>query len=130
MQCDAPGSINRYSSHSDSIDLKNFYYDEQDKKFLNWRKMKVISVDETAPFVLQFQDNYEDDFKFVNTLKARGAALRPCRMPKKLSPVYSDELPIPYKKWKDLLSLCKMGVINEEYHSYYRNILHKAIDLK
>ena len=111
-----------------SKELKNFCYDDQGQKSLNWRNVKVLSVDESAPFVIQFKDNYEDDYKFVNTLKTRGIALRKQKrtyqMPKKLSSAYSNVLPITYKKWEDLMSLCKKGVINGEYHSYYRNVPH------
>jgi hypothetical protein len=48
--------------------------------------------------------------------------VRPEKNQDELPPRYSSKLAISAAKKKDLLSLCKSGVIHELYHHYYNSL--------
>ncbi|KAL1491869.1 hypothetical protein ABEB36_012398 [Hypothenemus hampei] len=102
---------------SNSI-IKNATRDEDGKK-VQWLKIKQLRYEKKSS-VIMFRNNYDEEYKIINVKsKARGSNIP---KEKDLKKCYSERLPISEKKKKDLLKLCKTGVIPYEYHSWYMNL--------
>ncbi len=48
------------------------------------------------------------------------------RLEEPIPPKYKQKLPISAAKKKDLLSLCRSGVIPRAYHDFYKTLLSNA----
>ena len=88
---------------------------------VNWLKIKWLRYMKSEPDTLQFKYRVDEDFK---VLKTRGTSGRRGKLEGtvKPSPRYKTKITLAPAKKKDLLDLCKMGVIPVEYHSFYQSL--------
>ena len=77
-----------------------------------WMQMKWIQYRKRDQGQIFFKYEFDSpEFKSFRVRQTRSTTeIRPC---------YTGKLPIPYSKKADLLSLCKSGVIPDEFHLYY-----------
>ena len=67
-----------------------------------------------------FKYNFEDEFR---VLKLAGTAKRGrTAEPQELTRKYTSRQKISAAKKKDLVSLCRSGIIPSEYHDYYKSL--------
>jgi hypothetical protein len=99
-------SKNKKSTHSDN-GVK-----------VNWTQMKWMRFTESDPHACYFKYNMNDnDFERVQLKKeTQPSAEDP------LSKLYKSKLPISSAKKKDLIALCKKGIIPSEFHDYYKSL--------
>lgn len=93
---------------------------------VNLSKAKWIRVMKSHPNMIFVKYDYSQDGFFL--CKISGASGRPRPTPReelvKLidQKKYGDLLPISVEKKKDLLEMCEKGIINREWHSFYRGL--------
>ena len=82
-----------------------------------------------SPDTCLIKYEYDEEFMSINLTGAKRSRTTDV-------PVSSDELPLRYKsklpisaaKKKDLLSLCKSGIVPLEFHEYYKSLpSHKSV---
>lgn len=101
-----------------SVFLKNRIKDDSGDK-VSWLKIKVMRYEKNQPGCVLFKYNYTDpDFRILRVY-GRGKS---ADIPKNISPLYKNLLPIPEKKKNSLLKLCKNNIIPPEFHAWYRSI--------
>ena len=72
------------------------------------------------PDCIMCKYNFEDEFI---VLKVAGTAKRGCTAePQELTRKYTSRQTISAAKKKDLVSLCRSGIIPSEYHDYYKSL--------
>lgn len=86
-------------------------------------KIRCIQIRKEEPNIIYFKYAFEDaDFEAIQVTgkSRRGHPSKEsmCEPPKK----YPGRIPISVAKKNDLISLCKSGVIPEDYHTFYENI--------
>lgn len=90
---------------------------------VNWMGIKWLRFMKTEPDTFYYKYRMFEDFKI---LKIRGTSRR--KLSKRISfddilpSRYSARIPISDKKKKDLLDLCRSGVVPRDCHSYYENL--------
>jgi hypothetical protein len=86
-------------------------------------KVKWIQILKSEPESIFFNYNFNcENFIQVNVKGNTRKLDRPEKHQDELPPRYSSKLAISAAKIKDLLSLCKSGVIPERYHHYYNSL--------
>jgi hypothetical protein len=89
---------------------------------INWRKIKWIQVRKGSPRSIYIKYSFkEEQYLEIAVQKKTRAKGRPAWMDT-IPPCYNAKLPISELKKKDLLGLCKKGVIPEEHHPYYNSL--------
>lgn len=92
---------------------------DDNKRQVQWLKIKVLRFEKKNPGVISFKYNIEDEeFQLLRTYKIG----RPPNMPIELNKLYSRKLPISAAKKKDLVKLCTKKVIPQEYHPWYKSL--------
>lgn len=82
---------------------------------------------EKAPDKIFFNYSFEKDgFLKVNFKSATRRSGRPVCGEMELQQRYPSKLPISVPKKNDLLSLCRNGIIPENFHQYYEDLLTDA----
>ena len=93
------------------------------KKGCHEKKLKWIQILKSEPESIFFNYNFNcENFIQVNVKGNTRKLDRPEKHQDELPPRYSSKLAISAAKIKDLLSLCKGGVIPERYHHYYNSL--------
>ena len=93
---------------------------------VNWLKIRWLRYIKSEPDTIHFKYNMHDDFSAIKVNGAssrRGRSCQPGAATTELTYLYSSKLPIADAKKKDLLDLCRLKVIPEDFHSYYRSLL-------
>ena len=101
--------------------LRNTRTDLQGNR-VNWLKIKWIRYEKSDPDALYFKYTMSEPFK---VLRIRGSSTRKEKQVQTLdmpAKRYKTRLPVAEAKKKDLLDLCKMGVIRQAYHDYYKSL--------
>ena len=123
----------RLLDHSKFFDIKgyakqftNFHKDENGTAVLNWKKVRIIMARKSDPYVLFFKTEYnQEEFQEINLIQ-KGSKRKKytdrTAITTKLKPLYSCKQPITTDKYKDLMALCELGVIPEEYHEEYKKL--------
>lgn len=109
----------------DILDLKdltqqmghNFSRNENNKS-VNWSNMKILEVRKENPYVIYYKQSYEQqDFDEISIRRIKG------RCPQiVLRTAYSSAPGIDSRKKKDLLDLCKSGVIPSVHAGFYNSL--------
>ena len=100
-----------------SSELKNFDTNIDNEK-VYWNSFKTLMFSITEPNMFQYKTDYEGDVLSVDLLRhLRSDA--PCPQNLILKPLRSEEIPINPKKYKDLISLCRKGIIPRVHHRFY-----------
>jgi hypothetical protein len=90
---------------------------------INWLKVRWIQVRKEEPRSLFINYSFSPDnfmeIKVQATTRNKG---RPSGWLNEIPSCYQAKLPISVEKKKDLISLCKRGIIPEEFHSYYSSL--------
>jgi hypothetical protein len=90
---------------------------------VSWQKVKWIQILKSEPESIFFNYNFNcENFIQVNVNGNTRKLVRPEKNQDELPLRYSSKLAISAAKKKDLLSLCKSGVIPELYHHYYNSL--------
>lgn len=119
--------------HSDFVDFKQYrvgflptILKSTDGTQLQWAKIKWLRFKRSTPSKFFFKEEYSDEnFKEVEVkkLSTRGSMRAAESSPSELPPrAYRSQIPISAVKQRDLLELCKSGVIPLAYHDFYKNL--------
>lgn len=122
-------------SYNDFLDFKplventflNWKTESDDKTLIKWNNIKELSVNFEYPHSLQIKYNLNStDFIQINLIK-KGQRGRHYNIIKRLVPIaaYTKQLSVEEAKIKDLISLCKNGLIPKTYHAFYENLKSK-----
>ena len=115
--------------HEDIIDfkqvkaqkIKNVRMTTEGKK-VNWTKIRWMRFQKDIPDTCFIKYEYDEEFQSIKvTGSKRGCGLDV--VPSEPLPTrYVSKLPISAAKKKDLLNLCKSGVIPSEFHIFYKSL--------
>ncbi len=82
---------------------------------------------EEEPDTCKFKYDFDDEFqciKMIGTKRGRTPRTDTTSHPRK----YGSKLPISAAKKKDLIQICKSGIIPSEYLEYYRSLpAHQSV---
>lgn len=84
-------------------------------KTVQWLKIKRLCFQKSRPNVIFF--SYQSQGEYSELVAYQKCPGRPQTI--NLKKLYSSELPISEAKKKDLLKLCRSGVIPKEYHQWF-----------
>lgn len=85
---------------------------------VNWLKIKRMRYEKATPNIIKFSYDFSTEYRRINIQgKGRPQMTRPLK-----SQLYKNKLTISSLKKNDLLKLCRLGVIPEEYHGWYREL--------
>ncbi|CAC5366360.1 unnamed protein product [Mytilus coruscus] len=87
---------------------------------VNWLHIKWLRYTKAYPDSIQFKNDFDKDFRIlkVSATSKRGRQTGDNVLPKK----YTSRQQISAAKKKDLVSLCKKGIIPSEYHDFYKSL--------
>lgn len=79
-----------------------------------WTNMKLMRFEKDVPEMCQFKYDFNesDEFQRVKLISSKRSI--------QIQPLYKSKLPISSAKRKDLLAMCKKGVIPTEFHEFYK----------
>jgi hypothetical protein len=112
----------QFNEFKDLKKLGNTLIDNRTKdsngETVHWLKIKRLRYEKCKPNVILFSYDYESEYKELYVYK-----LQPGR-PRKigLEQLYPNQLPITEAKKKDLLKLCRTGVIPKEHHQWFSSM--------
>ncbi|KAF9420745.1 hypothetical protein HW555_003093 [Spodoptera exigua] len=91
---------------------------------VKWNNIKEVCVKRSEPDIILYKYDLEGDYFRLNTLvqtrRNKKTVVDYCN--DALKPLYSDTLPIPEAKHKDLIQLCEAGHIPRQYHAFFKNL--------
>ncbi|CAH0690024.1 unnamed protein product [Spodoptera exigua] len=91
---------------------------------VKWNNIKEVCVKRSEPDIILYKYDLEGDYFKLNTLvqtrRNKKTVVDYCN--DALKPLYSDTLPIPEAKYKDLIQLCEAGHIPRQYHAFFKNL--------
>ncbi|KAF9414410.1 hypothetical protein HW555_007664, partial [Spodoptera exigua] len=91
---------------------------------VKWNNIKEVCVKRSEPDIILYKYDLEGDYFRLNTLvqtrRNKKTVVDYCN--DALKPLYSDTLPIPEAKYKDLIQLCEAGHIPRQYHAFFKNL--------
>ncbi|KAH9631378.1 hypothetical protein HF086_012166 [Spodoptera exigua] len=116
-------------TQDDFFDFKGSLDDRKWKKDIRnenvkWNSIKEISVCKEEPNSLNFKYNLTDNASCLNTkieTRSRGR-----RRNVELKKSYTQQLPLPEAKYKDLIYLCNTAAIPKEYHRYFQSLKYSS----
>ena len=93
--------------------------EDSNKKKVNWLQIKWLRYQKTDPDNIQFKYNFDEDFRILRVSAASKKRRQSgnTELPRK----YTNRQAISAAKKKDLVKLCKTGVIPVEYHESYKS---------
>ena len=123
-------------SHTDFVDWRalakqqgwtNFKRSDDNSK-ISWLSIKQIRFEKERPGVFLVKYSYKDDEEFqcisaIQRRTGRNNHSLPDHVPNILPKAYATQQPISVAKKKDLLDLCKSGIIKAQFHNYYNNLV-------
>ena len=95
---------------------------------VNWLDFRCIQFVKGQDDLMFFKCNFDDTEFRVLRLLGTAKRRRP-EMSEKIPQLYQCKLPVSVEKKRDLLSLCKSGIIESEHHSFYEALMVSS-DLK
>lgn len=108
----------------DFVDLKQLSKDKIKNKnrdingeHVNWLLVKCFKYCKASPGIIYYRYDHTSEY---TSLPVTGKG-RP-RLVTELPKMYSNPLPISDLKKRDLLKLCRTGVIPDEFHGWYRDL--------
>ena len=117
--------------HGDVKDFKKVKQDRQknvklttDGKKVQWNKIKWMRYTKKEPGTCYIKYDFDEEFqevKVYGTKRGRSAETESVKIggiPQK----YKSKLPISAAKKKDLMQMCKTGVIPPEFHDFYEKL--------
>lgn len=116
--------------HEDIIDFKQLKTQKVknvktsvDGKKVNWTKLRWMRFRKDNPDMCFFKYDFDEEFqclKLTGSKRGRSMDVGPTSesMPRR----YKSKIPISAAKKKDLVQLCKSGVIPSEFHEFYKNL--------
>ncbi|MEW8545290.1 MAG: hypothetical protein AB2693_17345 [Candidatus Thiodiazotropha sp.] len=116
--------------HSDIIDFKQIRAQKVknvkttvDGKKINWRKIRWMRFQKETPNTCLIKYDLDEEFQAIQlTGIKRGRSTDVSSTSEKLPRRYQSKLPISAAKKKDLVDLCKAGIIPTEFHEYYMTL--------
>ncbi|KAF9424369.1 hypothetical protein HW555_000508, partial [Spodoptera exigua] len=91
---------------------------------VKWNNIKEVCVKRSEPDIILYKYDLEGDYFRLNTLvqtrRNKKTVVDYCN--DALKPLYSNTLPIPEAKYKDLIHLCEAGHIPRQYHAFFKNL--------
>ncbi|XP_023211752.1 uncharacterized protein LOC111614620 [Centruroides sculpturatus] len=102
-----------------SQQMGNNFSKNENNNLVNWPNIKIIKVMKQDPYTIFYKHSYaQEDFEKLNIrqrMRGRSAKVM-------LHPAYSSPPGIDAGKKKDLLDLCKSGVIPSVHASFYNSL--------
>lgn len=105
---------------------------DTESRIVNWRDIKWIQYRKSQPTSIFVKTNFDDEnFREIRVRKKvrgkRGSQnyVESSTIDDSVADLrskYDIKLPISEAKKRDLLSLCRSGIIPAEFHSYYENL--------
>ena len=90
---------------------------------VNWLKVVWIQIRKTHPLSVFLNETFEPrkilEIKVAASTRSQNFLQQ---IPSNLDVRYSKKIPISKNKKNDLLSLCKSGLIPQEFHSFYEQL--------
>ena len=86
---------------------------------MNWLKITWFQYRQDNPEHIFFKGSNNESEPFRKIEVVRRTKTRPLLNFYSLQPMYSSPIPISNEKLKDLMELCNMGIIREQYHLFY-----------
>jgi hypothetical protein len=89
---------------------------------IQWLNIRWLRYTKSDPKTLYYKYKFDEDFK---TMKVQGTSSRRGRQDQgevHLINMYNEKLPVSAVKKRDLLELCRVGVIPVKYHQYYHDL--------
>lgn len=126
----------RVFTYDDIYDLKDMQKQcghtmkkNDDNEQVNWLKIKVIRVEKERKDCLLYKEQYEGEFKTMDTIRA-GVRRRKNKTERtvELKKKFRQKLPISSAKLKDLTNLCKEGVIPKRAQGFFKNL--QSVDMR
>ena len=81
------------------------------------------------PYILFFKNEYyQPEFEQINLLQRgdkRKKVLDKNSIITNLKPLYSNKLPISTGKYNDLMKLCELCIVPEDYHEEYKQLPYR-----
>ena len=116
--------------HGDIIDFKQIRNQKVknvrttvDGKKVNWRKIRWMRFEKESPNTCFIKYDFDEEFQAIQlTGIKRGRSTDVSSPNDKLPRRYQAKLPISAAKKKDLVDLCKAGIIPTEFHEYYKTL--------
>ena len=99
---------------------KNYKIDSSGNK-IQWRKVKWLQFRKNDPDSVYIKYDFKRSTEFAEVITNKPLRGRRCIAPT-LTSAYSSKQPISALKKRDLLSMCKSGIIPQEFHSYFENM--------
>lgn len=99
--------------------IKNRTVDEVGDK-LSWLKVKCLRYEKVHPNTIFYRYDHNSAYKkfYVAPRGSRSRVIQNVE----LKPAYDRQLPISIQKKRDLVKLCKDGLIPTELHGWYQNL--------
>ncbi|KAF6212581.1 hypothetical protein GE061_013106 [Apolygus lucorum] len=97
--------------------IKNRTKDENKEK-VNWLEVKNFRFRKDNPGRMEYKYHHSDSYKTISVY-SHG---RPQNLPITLPALYKRTLPISMQKKKDLLKLCRQGVIPATFRPWYEKL--------
>ena len=94
-----------------------------DGKKINWTKIRWMRFQKESPNTCFIKYELDEEFQAIQlTGIKRGRSTDVTSTSDKLPRRYHAKLPISAAKKKDLVDLCKSGIIPTEFHDYYKTL--------
>ncbi|CAB3255049.1 unnamed protein product [Arctia plantaginis] len=90
---------------------------------LTWKRVKWLRFRKDCPGRFYFKLEYSDDFKEVIKPRTRLSRQESTSLVK----AYNSQIPLTGAKIKDLLEMCRSGLIPTTYHSFYNSLPRKPL---
>lgn len=90
---------------------------------VNWLKIVWIKVEKTSPGSVFLNETFDENtFMEIKVSSRTRSKNQFPNVPSELEGCYKDKIPISNDKKADLISLCRSGLIPEEFHAYYEGL--------
>ncbi|XP_053396810.1 uncharacterized protein LOC128556283 [Mercenaria mercenaria] len=104
--------------------LKNFDLDT-DRQKVNWLDILTFSLSCESPNIVGFKYNYDGPVHYINLIqKVRRSTEIPNPLNIRLEQLYEKRPHITYDKYKDLMRLCRDGIIPSVHHQFFSELPH------
>ena len=106
--------------------FSNFHKDENGTPILNWKTVRILMARKSDSYILFFKNEYnQPEFQQINLLQRgdkRKTVLDKNSIITNLKSLYSSKLPISTDKYNDLMKLCELCIIPDDYHEDYKQL--------
>ncbi|KAI4465726.1 dna-directed rna polymerases i ii and iii subunit rpabc2 [Holotrichia oblita] len=117
--------INQINDYKEFVKQKMCFRKKDEKGLeVNWQKMCWLRFRSTQPFIMEFKQSFNEEFRLLNVNKTNRRNSQPASH---LQPLYKDpNIPISEEKYKSLISLftLKPQSLDDLYKPFYYNLPH------